>query len=104
MTLSRCHKFRFANLQSLTLLLTLRRLAAIILVGCGADGLTMAVYDLYSKRKKRTAMAGKAEVYRYDVLPQKLRVQIVGICRTAIGPCFRQPDLYSAGQPPTFGT
>jgi hypothetical protein len=56
----------------------------------------MAIIDLYSKRKKRTAMAGKAEVYRYDTLPKKLRVQIIGIWKAAIA-CFRQPELYTQG-------
>ena len=37
----------------------------------------MAVLNLYSKRKKAAANAGKPDVYRYDSLPKELRVQIV---------------------------
>ncbi len=53
----------------------------------------MALHDLYSKWKKRTAKAGKPDVYRYDQIPQSLRVQIVGIWKESIGPCqpFHRP-------------
>jgi hypothetical protein len=43
----------------------------------------MAIMNLYSKRKKLEQ--GGAEVYQYDDLPEKLRVQLVYILRDAIG-------------------
>src|ERR1700746_3463127 len=39
----------------------------------------MAVFDLFSKRKKRRASQGKADVYQYDEIPERLRIQIVHI-------------------------
>jgi AbiJ N-terminal domain 4/HEPN domain len=45
----------------------------------------MATIDLFSKRRKRELTAGKAEVYRYDVLPHELRVQIAHISMEALG-------------------
>jgi len=36
----------------------------------------MAILDLYSKRKKAAANAGKPDVYGYDNLPMPLRSQI----------------------------
>jgi hypothetical protein len=45
----------------------------------------VAVFDLYSKRKKQQAAQGKPDVYQYDVIPQPLRIQVVHIWREAIG-------------------
>ena len=44
----------------------------------------MAVFDLYSKRQKR-ARGEMPDVYVYDNLPGKLRVQIVQIISDAFG-------------------
>lgn len=44
----------------------------------------MAVYELYSKRQQRLSGA-EPDVYRYDVIPQKLRVQIIHILDKALG-------------------
>lgn len=45
----------------------------------------MAIFDLFSKRQK--AFRGEVpDVYSYDNIPEKLRVQIVHIVRDAIGP------------------
>jgi len=44
----------------------------------------MALTDLFSKRQRR-AQATTPDVYRYDVLPTQLRVQIVQILRDALG-------------------
>ncbi|MBB2687600.1 UNVERIFIED_ORG: hypothetical protein GGD47_005242 [Rhizobium etli] len=44
----------------------------------------MAVYELYSKRQQRLGGA-EPDVYRYDVIPQKLRVQIIHILDRALG-------------------
>jgi AbiJ-like protein len=49
----------------------------------------MTVVDLFSKRKKRQASQGKADVYRYDAVPDRLRVQVVHIWRAALGPWVR---------------
>lgn len=54
----------------------------------------MAVFDLFSKRKKQVAAQGKPDVYQYDVLPQPLRIQIVHIWRAAIGQ-YRASGYYS---------
>lgn len=35
------------------------------------------VLDLYSKRKKRSEMAGKTESYKYDDIPKEFRVQAI---------------------------
>ncbi len=45
----------------------------------------MAIFDLYSKRKKRAAQAGEPEVYRYDPIPNPLRVKVIHILREAVG-------------------
>ncbi|MDC7746216.1 STM4504/CBY_0614 family protein [Rhizobium binxianense] len=44
----------------------------------------MAVYDLYSKRLARLKGEGE-DVYQYDEIPQKLRVQIIHIIDKALG-------------------
>lgn len=49
------------------------------------SGESLAVLNLYSKRKKAAANAGKPDVYRYDVLPPALRVQIVHIWNDMFG-------------------
>ena len=43
----------------------------------------MAVWDLYSKRKR--AAEGTADVFSYDIIPQKLRVQVIHILNDAFG-------------------
>lgn len=45
----------------------------------------MAVFDLFSARKRAVANAGKAEVYQYDKITPALRVQLQQILRDAIG-------------------
>jgi len=47
----------------------------------------MAVFELYSKRKKAREEAGKPQLLKYDELPTELRVQVIHIWREAIGPC-----------------
>ncbi|MBX5047042.1 STM4504/CBY_0614 family protein [Rhizobium lentis] len=44
----------------------------------------MVVFDLYSKRQARLR-GDDADVYRYDHMPQKLRVQIIHILDRALG-------------------
>lgn len=46
----------------------------------------MPVYNLYSKRKKKAEKAGQPDVYQYDTLPYRLRVQITKILNDALGP------------------
>lgn len=58
-------------------------------------GLEMAVFDLYSKRKKRLASQGKADVYQYDTIPGPLRVQIAQVVQDALGCWYiRDPGYY----------
>ena len=59
----------------------------------------MPVYDLYSKRKKRAEMAGQPDVYKYDSLPQSLRIQITKIWDDAIGP-YVDYDPYITSRSP----
>lgn len=49
----------------------------------------MPVFDLFSKRKKRQESQGKADVYKYDEIPEGLRIQVVHIWKTALGRWFR---------------
>jgi hypothetical protein len=51
----------------------------------------MAVFNLYSKRKKRAA-GGDTDVFTYDEIPLALRRQIVLIWQDAIGTPTRYPD------------
>ncbi|MBJ9306974.1 hypothetical protein I5496_01980 [Citrobacter freundii] len=61
----------------------------------------MAIYDLYSKRQKRSR-GEITDVYIYDEIPEKFRVQFIQIVSRTIGECsthlqmeshFYQPDL-----------
>ncbi len=45
----------------------------------------MVAIELYSKRQRKLTESGKADVYRYDVMPGPLRVQICHIWRDALG-------------------
>ncbi len=47
----------------------------------------MPVYETFSKRQKRLAQAGQADVYQYDDLPQPFRVQIGRILTRTLGSC-----------------
>ena len=53
----------------------------------------MPVYDIYSKRKKRSEQT-EAEVYQYDRIPETLRAQIQHIWDDAIGPCLDPGPSY----------
>jgi hypothetical protein len=45
----------------------------------------MGVLDIYHKRKRLQEKAGQPDVYRYDELPDELRVQVIHIWRTSLG-------------------
>lgn len=45
----------------------------------------MPVHDVFSKRERRRA-ATTIDVYKYDELPRTLRVQLVNVLRSVIGP------------------
>jgi hypothetical protein len=57
----------------------------------------MAIFDLFSKRKKRQESQGKPDVYQYAVIPQPFRIQVVHIWNAALGPWYRHTG-YSLGQ------
>lgn len=57
----------------------------------------MAVFELYSKRKKKIENAGKVEPYSYDDIPVTFRRQVVHIWNDQIGEWGR--DLYGDGLP-----
>lgn len=46
----------------------------------------MPIFKNYAARKKEQERAGQPDVYQYDKLPETLRIQIIHIWRTAIGP------------------
>jgi hypothetical protein len=58
----------------------------------------MAIFETFSKRKKRLANAGRQEIYQYDDLPGAFRRQVWHIWRDAIGG-FYIPRGYSSGYP-----
>jgi len=51
-------------------------------------GLAMTLPQIYSRRKRQAEAAGSVDVYQYETIPPKLRVQVVQILRDAIGPYF----------------
>ncbi len=59
----------------------------------------MGVYDIYVKRKQLQVKAGQPDVYRYDDIPEGLRIQVIHIWRTAIGTWRKGPHDYS-NEPP----
>lgn len=59
----------------------------------------MPVYDIYSKRKKQREQAGQPDVYEYGVIPEALRIQIMHIWKTAIGP-WRDGSYRCDDEPP----
>jgi len=56
----------------------------------------MPIFDLYSKRKKQQESLGKPDLYRYDKIPEPLRIQVIHIWRTALGHWYRHTG-YSLG-------
>ena len=52
----------------------------------------MPVYRTFAKRKDEAAKAGIPVVYRYDQLPEALRVQFVHILQRAVFPFEQHPD------------
>ena len=45
----------------------------------------MAIFELWSKRKKLAAKSGTEDIYTYDELPSALRVQVIHILNDAMG-------------------
>jgi AbiJ N-terminal domain 4 len=66
---------------------------------CKRYNQAMAIFDLYSRRKRQIEKAGRADVYQYDEVPRALRVQIIHMWRDAIGPCSA-PNLPGFGPTP----
>ena len=59
----------------------------------------MGVYDIYIKRKRLQEKAGQPDVYRYDEIPEGLRIQVIYIWRTAIG-TWRKGNYDYSNEPP----
>ena len=59
----------------------------------------MGVYDIYSKRKRAQEKAGQPDVYRYDNIPEALRIQVIHIWRIAIG-TWRKGNYDYSNEPP----
>jgi hypothetical protein len=55
----------------------------------------MGIFDTFSKRKKKAQQSGQVDVYTYDDLPEKLRIQISHIWRSAIGRYGMRNEFYS---------
>ena len=53
----------------------------------------MSIFDTFAKRKRRSEDAGRPVIYRYDVLPNQFRVQVVYIWRSAIGEPYYYPSI-----------
>lgn len=60
----------------------------------------MAVFDLYSKRKKRQESQGQPDVYQYANIPPHLRIQIIKIWQDSIG-TWRPAREFVTGSPST---
>lgn len=63
----------------------------------------MPIFDTFKKRKRRAERAGKPQVYRYDSLPQELRVQVLYILLATLGR-YQEVDSWIAdieGHPPS---
>ncbi|MBZ5527076.1 MAG: hypothetical protein LAN71_04115 [Acidobacteriia bacterium] len=58
----------------------------------------MAIFDLFSKRKKRQESQGKPDVYQYDAIPQPFKIQVAHIWRAALGRWFRPTGYYTHGE------
>lgn len=56
------------------------------------------IYELFSQRRRKEESKGAADVYQYDNVPNKLRVQMQQILNDAIGPQYL-PDAYSYHTP-----
>lgn len=54
----------------------------------------MAIFETFSKRKKRLERAGKQDVYQYEQLPQQFRVQVIHIWKSAIGRYYSPRDSF----------
>ena len=59
----------------------------------------MGVYDIYVKRKQLQEKAGQPDVYKYDEIPEGLRIQIIHIWKSAIGTWRKGYHDYS-NEPP----
>jgi hypothetical protein len=60
----------------------------------------MAVFDLYSKRKRRQASQGQPDVYQYVDIPTHLRIQIIKIWQDTLG-AWRPGREFVRGSPST---
>src|SRR5690349_4563005 len=56
----------------------------------------MAIFETFSKRKKRLALAGQQDVFQYDDLPATFRTQVFHIWQHALGRYY-VPRGYSTG-------
>jgi len=59
----------------------------------------MGVFDIYAKRKQLQEKAGQPDVYRYDEIPEGLRIQVIYIWRNAIG-TWREGSYDHSNEPP----
>jgi len=50
----------------------------------------MGIFETYSKCLKKRERAGQPDVYQYEELPEALRIQIIYIWNSAIGPTIGQ--------------
>lgn len=59
----------------------------------------MPIYDIYLKRKKQQEKAEQPDVYKYDEIPEGLRIQVMYIWQTAIG-TWQKSNYDKSDEPP----
>ncbi len=59
----------------------------------------MGVFDIYAKRKQQQEKAGQPDVYKYDEIPESLRIQVMYIWQTAIG-TWQKGNYDYSNEPP----
>jgi hypothetical protein len=58
----------------------------------------LGIYETFSKRLRKRERAGQPDVYQYDDLPDPLRVQIIHIWNSAIGPTVKNNRSTGSGK------
>jgi AbiJ N-terminal domain 4 len=59
------------------------------------------IYDTFTKRKRRAERGRQTDVYRYDVVPETLRAQVLYIWREALGGYRKMHPYEFQGPPPS---
>ena len=54
----------------------------------------MAIFETFSKRQKKLLNQGEPDLYRYDIFPQALRVQVINLLSQILGNCSTRTDVF----------